>query len=178
MSEFEKAFNITIKNEGGFSNDKDDPGGATQYGITEKTLREYDPSLNIRQISLNTAKHIYKTNYWIKAHCDEISNLNSTLALLIFDSSVNIGVNTASKLLQKTINTLYYDKLTVDGLIGPKTLSALKFCLDLSAKNLIDVYTTLWKSHYITLISNNSKLKKFINGWLNRVRKTCSQVNY
>lgn len=176
MELFDKAFNITLNNEGGFSNDKYDPGGATKYGITEETLKQYDASLNIRSISKDTAKHIYKTNYWTKAHCDEIAKINNSLAILLFDSGVNIGIKTSTKILQTTINAFYHYPIAVDGYIGQKTLFALNLCILKNKESFLDAYIAGWRCHYITLTKNNDKLKKFINGWMNRVRKTVASL--
>jgi len=177
MSAFEKAIKITLKNEGGFSNTKDDPGGATQFGITEKTLKEYNPNINIRQLDLDTAKIIYKQDYWHKCHCEEICNINTDVAILLFDSAVNIGTKTACQLLQQAISIIYTEGLQIDGIIGKHTLLALEICQNKNSKIIIDIYTSLWQNHYFKLVSNNKNLKKFIVGWLNRVKYTKSQLS-
>ena len=177
MSSFEKAFFITLKNEGGFSNDKDDPGKATKYGITEATLREYDPSLNVKDITQETAKKIYKANYWDRSKCDEICKLNQGLAVMVFDSGVNMGVGQAIKLLQRTINLFYHEKIDVDGVIGGQTLISLKLCLLKFEESFLDAYLAHWRMHYINIVNKNPVMKKFINGWLNRVRYTRSKIN-
>lgn len=57
---FEKIIEFTLKWEGFLSDDKDDPGGLTKYGISQK----HHPALNIPELTLDEAKELYRKEYW------------------------------------------------------------------------------------------------------------------
>ena len=111
MTSFDKAFEILIGHEGGYVNDVNDRGGETRYGISKRAY----PHIDIANLTLAQAKAIYRTDYWDKAKC---SSLPPDLALLVFDAAVNNGVGAAIRWLQRAAN------VTVDGIIGPKTIAA------------------------------------------------------
>ncbi len=107
--------------EGGFSLHKWDPGGATNHGITRKTLsawRGYKVSVEeVRALTPEEAGEIYRKNYWDRCRCH---SLPPALAFAVFDSAVNQGTGGASKCLQKAVGA------KVDGQIGPKTINLVQ----------------------------------------------------
>ncbi|MEN2984875.1 MAG: glycosyl hydrolase 108 family protein [Dictyoglomaceae bacterium] len=94
---FEKAVNFVLKWEGNYSNDKDDYGGETKYGISKRSY----PDLDIKNLTIEKAKEIYRKNYWEKMKCD---NLPYPMDIIVFDTSVNMGISTAQELLKKSNN--------------------------------------------------------------------------
>ena len=51
MDRFEKIFDYLLKVEGGYSNDKNDRGGKTKYGIIESEARKtFDLKVILQQI--------------------------------------------------------------------------------------------------------------------------------
>ena len=88
MSEaFERALEHVLKWEGGFVNHPLDPGGATNMGITRKTLADWlgrnsIPIQTIKDLSRETAAQIYKKNYWDAVRADEMP---APVAMLMFD---------------------------------------------------------------------------------------------
>ena len=82
QSNFQKAFELMVGLEGGYSNDPNDPGGATNYGIAKR----YHPEEDIENMSLERAKEIYYEKYWIPAGCNSVS---SPMDICLFDSQVN-----------------------------------------------------------------------------------------
>ena len=138
MTAFDKAFEILIGHEGGYSLDPHDRGGETKYGISKRAY----PHIDIANLTLAQAKAIYRTDYWDKAKC---SSLPPDLALLVFDAAVNNGVGAAIRWLQRAAN------VTVDGIIGPKTISA-SFSSGMSARfhaMRVDAMTKMptWPNH-------------------------------
>jgi len=126
---FDDAFKIVLDFEGGYVNDPDDKGGATNYGITYNTLNNAKTkgwvpfNVTIQNIQLEHAKIIYRKGYWDAVQADSLPH---PLDLIMFDSAVNHGPNAAVKLLQKSLNVLLpYTELAVDGIIGPLTLRAI-----------------------------------------------------
>ena len=170
MAKFEAFISTLLKHEGGFVNDPDDPGGATNKGITFATFRKYakkllgvEPTLqNLKRISNEQAAKIYKKKYWDKIRGDEIKDQN--LANIVFDFYVNAGRN-ATKLLQRVINQLG-GNLVIDGGIGPITIKALD---KLDFKKVYMLYKKGRADYYHRICEKNPKLKKFLKGWLNRV---------
>ena len=99
---FDRAVTFVLLMEGGYVNDPDDPGGETNHGISKRSY----PNLDIRSLTIDDAKTIYKRDYWDKCSCD---NLNYGMDVCVFDTAVNMGVNTAIALMNN--NPLYQDYL-------------------------------------------------------------------
>ena len=114
---FDQAFDILLKHEGGYSNHKDDTGGATMWGITEKVARAHSYVGEMRNLPMEFAKRIYKATYWDAVRADE---LPAAVRYSVFDAAVNSAVNRATKWLQDSVGA------TADGVIGPKTLTAVR----------------------------------------------------
>ena len=92
MNEFDKALKFVLKWEGGYSNDPNDPGGETKYGISKRSY----PHEDIKNMTLERAKKIYYENYWLKVGCDK---LPFPLNIVVFDTAVNMGRSRAGKFL-------------------------------------------------------------------------------
>lgn len=111
MTTFDRAFDLLIGHEGGYVNNPDDPGGETNFGISKRAY----PGEDIRNLTIDRAKQIYRRDYWNKISGDK---LPPKIAFLTFDAAVNSGVSQAVKWLQEAVGT------TRDGVIGPKTITA------------------------------------------------------
>lgn len=109
---FDEAFAALIGNEGGYVWNPADPGGETRYGISKRAY----PNEDIKNLTLERAKAIYLADYWRRADCD---SLPADVRFDVFDMAVNSGVGAAIKCLQSAAG------VTADGVIGPKTLSAV-----------------------------------------------------
>ena len=108
---FEKALKFILKWEGGYVNNPNDKGGATNKGITQNTynawLRSKGQNLkDVRNITDSEVKEIYYNNYWLKARCDKMSE---KFAILAFDTAVNMGVSRVNEFL-KAAEYKYPDK--------------------------------------------------------------------
>ena len=110
MNWFEQCFDKLIAHEGGYSNDAKDPGGETNFGISKRAY----PQVDIKNLTRDAAKAIYKRDYWDRAQCDK---LPPTLAYLLFDAAVNSGIGQAIRFLQRALG------VADDGVLGPLTLS-------------------------------------------------------
>jgi lysozyme family protein len=166
----DQIIDATIKAEGGYVNDPADSGGATNYGITEKTARANGYTGDMRNLPLETAKQIYRNEYLVKPG---FADFPSEVAAELFDTGVNMGPATATKFLQRAINALHGSSLTVDGKIGPATKSAVNAYLASrvnSASILLKALNGLQCVRYIELVEANASQRRFVNGWLaNRV---------
>lgn len=85
---FDKAFSILMEFEGGYVNDPTDKGGATKYGISQKSY----PDENIASLTIERAKELYLRDYWGVAGCDD---LTYPWDVVVFDTAVHVGPETA-----------------------------------------------------------------------------------
>ena len=112
---FDAAFDLLLKHEGGYSDHVADPGGKTRYGITEAVAREVGYKGDMRELPLELAKRIYKERYWSPVKAEE---LPPAVRYVVFDAAVNSGPGQAAKWLQRALG------VADDGVIGPKTIAA------------------------------------------------------
>lgn len=110
--DFDRAFERLIGHEGGYVNHPSDPGGETKYGITKRSY----PNEDIRGMTLERAKAIYRRDFWGAAGCDAVAD---AAKFDLFDMAVNSGVKTAIKTLQRAVGA------APDGVIGPMTMQAI-----------------------------------------------------
>ena len=111
MTTFEQAFAIIVNAEGGYVDNKSDPGGRTKFGISQRSY----PALDIAALTLDDARAIYHADFWAKVRGDD---LPAPLAFLLFDGAVNCGVGRSVRWLQLALG------VAQDGIIGPVTLAA------------------------------------------------------
>lgn len=109
---FDTAFDRLLGAEGGYVNNPDDPGGETNWGISRRAY----PDLDIRNLTRDNAKLIYRRDFWNRIHAD---SLPSSVAFQTFDFAVNSGINTAVRYLQRAIG------VADDGYWGPITQAAV-----------------------------------------------------
>ncbi len=148
--------------EGGYVNHPNDPGGATNKGVT---FRVYDawrrsqdlPTQDVRRISDAEVKAIYRRDYWLAARCDR---LPPALATAQFDTAVNMGVGRAARLLQRAAG------VEQDGKVGDGTLAAVAAG---DAGELAIRHCDAREATYRSLAANNPRLQVFLRGWLNRL---------
>lgn len=99
---FKKALQFVLKWEGGYVNNPNDKGGATNKGITQGTYNSWliskgQQRKDVKFISQNEVEEIYYKNYWLKAGCQ---NMSKKFAVLSFDTAVNMGVGRVREFLQ------------------------------------------------------------------------------
>ncbi len=172
---FNYAVNVVLEHEGIESNDSEDPGGLTRYGITLSFLKANNIDVDgkggidhddIKAIDEKMAKYIYKTYVWDKYNYDAINSLY--LATKILDMAVNMGNMQAHKLVQRAVNHCGYH-LEIDGVLGPKTLAALnEISLHGKESDLKYELQDEQKVFYEDLAHDKPKLKVFLKGWLKR----------
>lgn len=175
QSRFDYAVNIILKHEGRFTNDKDDPGGATDYGISLRFLKSYGIDINddgqinledIKDLSRKKASAIYKKYWWNMYGYNDISHL--LIATKIFDMAVNMGAFQAHKLTQRATNRLGYD-LKVDGILGVKSKGEInEICRHGRYEDLMSELIEEQIAFYEDLVAAKPVLKKFLKGWKNR----------
>lgn len=178
MSNFDAAVQVILKHEGGYVNNVNDSGGATNFGVSLRFLAEHPDygdfnhdgvvdAKDIRGMTVENAKDIYRHFWWEKYGYGNIED--QTIATKVFDFSVNMGASRAHKLLQQAINEAFGDKLVVDGMLGKASFGAINSRSGIDDQQLlINAYCEQAWKFYQGLIRNNAKLAVFQKGWKNR----------
>lgn len=151
--EFDAAFDILLKHEGGYSNHSADPGGKTMYGVTEAVAREVGYKGDMRDLPLDLAKRIYRDKYWDAVKAEQ---LPPAIRLAIFDAAVNSGPGQAAKWLQRALG------VKDDGAIGPQTIAAA------NAGNP-DALRMRMLAQRLKFMTGLSNWPAFSRGWANRI---------
>ena len=165
MDRFEKIFDYLLKVEGGYSNDKNDKGGKTKYGIIEEEARDFGYKGDMQDLTKDFAKSIYLKKYYLGNKLDKV--INNKVALSVCDWAVNSGKN-GIKNAQIAINQLTNANLDADGIIGNKTLEALNAA---DPEKFLEVYHNLQRIYYRAKVADDKTQERFLAGWLNRVQK-------
>lgn len=174
---FENDLSIVLGFEGGYANNPNDPGGATNFGVTQKTydafrVTNHLDKQSVEKISQNEVNAIYK-GYYNGARCNELEISHPKTSLCHFDCAINQGIAAACYILQRAINAVWHEaKVTTDGVIGPKTLEALKPLRD--ADVLLE-YLNLRKARYDQLIAARPNMGEFKSSWYDRLNKIASR---
>ena len=159
---FEYAFAQLMEIEGYYSNDPDDAGGETKYGISKAQY----PDLDIKNLSYKDAQEIYRRDYWNKLQCDSFTD--DVISWELFDFGVNAGIEKSARVLQEALNLMGY-KVDVDRIIGPQTIHQTNIATVKYAKALINAVRGFQFMHYYGLVLRQPKYSKFIKGWLARI---------
>lgn len=159
---FDRAHAFVAKWEGGFVDDPHDPGGATKWGVTIRTLIAKGLDLNndgaidrrdIHDMTLDQARDIYFREYW---QASGAPDLPPAVALVHYDCAVNQGVGRAIRILQKSVGAV------ADGIFGPKTLAAVRRA---QTRPLVTEYCARRAVHYSSL----AIVARFGLGWFRRL---------
>lgn len=108
-----------------------DKGGPTRWGITQTIARAHGYTGDMRELPRETAKQILLSDYWTGPRFDQVAALSTLLADELCDTGVNMGPSVASKFFQRWLTAMnmrgkLYPDLIPDGVIGPRTITALK----------------------------------------------------
>jgi lysozyme family protein len=183
MADFNVAIPVILRHEGGYVDNKRDPGGATNFGVSLRWLlangqvdKDHDGILDgdfnhdgivdardIATMSVADATAIYKREWWDYFGYGNISS--DAVATKVFDMAVNMGGKQAHKLLQRAINRCGNDTIAVDGVLGNQTLAATNA---VDGWRLLSTLRGVQADFYRGLVWNNPRLAEFLNGWLNR----------
>ena len=162
MNRFKKFLDYIFEVEGGYTNDENDRGGKTTWGITEEEAREFGYAGDMRNLTKDFAKNIYLKKYYLGNKLDKI--LNDKVALSIFDWAVNSGRRGIKK--AQIVANKFGASLIVDGIIGNKTLEAIN---SINPEAFLKEYHEMQRTFYKNLAAKDSTQEDFLKGWLNRV---------
>jgi len=191
MATFITAYRITKEHEGGYHNasgvNSNDLGGETFKGIARrphpnwsgwtdvdrfKTMSGFpnnalnDPALNLKVLEF------YKKNFWDVYNLDNFHDQG--VANEMFDTGVNMGTGVAARFLQRSLNMLnrqatLFPDLTVDGVIGPVTISRFNGLSGADRRACFNLMNVLQGARYVEITERNPTQEVFIRGWLERV---------
>lgn len=175
LDPFQHAFLATIGREGDYSDDPDDAGGATRFGITEAVARANGYHGPMRDLPYAKAVEIARAQYWDIQRLDDVAKLAPAVAAELFDTGYHAGVATAGAFLQRALNALNhrgadYPDVKVDGVIGPMTLAALRAYLAMRGAEGADVLfkalNCLQGAAYINDVEQRPRDERFVYGWI------------
>lgn len=160
-----------LTKEGGFVNHPADKGGATNFGITQRTLSKYlERSVSVEEVramDIETARDIYELRYY---RAPKIDRLPPAIQHFVFDCAVNHGPRRAIKFVQEICNDVGYGPLTADGLMGPKTKAQALACFEELGQWMIVALVEERQMFYANIVANHPDQSVFLVGWLNRAR--------
>lgn len=176
---FETQIASVLKIEGGYSNNPNDAGGETNFGITVAVARAFGFTKPMSEMERADALLIYRKRYWDTQCLDEIEKLSPLIAAELLDTGVNLGVQEAGTFLQRALNVLnrqgkLYPDIKMDGRIGAMTVAALREFLEARGVNGQVVMLRLLNDqqgvHYIERAEARPANEEFVYGWgLNRL---------
>jgi lysozyme family protein len=154
---WDKCFDLVIVNEGGYVDNSQDPGGATNWGCTKAVWEKYVghevTKDDIKALTKEDVKPLYKKNYWDAIYGDA---LPSGLDYCIFDCAINSGTSRAAKFIQELVG------VPADGAIGNNTISAIT---QINPNTLINEFSDKRQTFLATL----KTFPTFGKGWTKRV---------
>lgn len=171
-----------VAREGGFVNDPDDPGGATNFGVTIDTMRRLGLDLDgngiidtadLRALTRARAVDIFIEQYY---HLTGIARLPEVLRPSVFDMQVNAGAN-AVRILQTLLREMGH-AVDVDGVIGPQTVAAAQAAASAAPDHIADAYGIARRNYYLRLADARPASRKFARtrsgakgGWIRRAEE-------
>ncbi|HMB12730.1 MAG TPA: holin-associated N-acetylmuramidase [Roseovarius sp.] len=182
MKNVEQIATEIVAREGGFVNDPDDPGGASNFGVTIHTMRRLGLDLDrdgdvdvgdVRALSRGQAVTIFIDHYYRRPG---IAGLPEALRASVFDMYVNAGAN-AVKILQRLLREMG-QAVDVDGVIGPQTQAAAARAAMAAPDHIGDAYGIARRNYYLALADARPASRKFARtrsggkgGWIRRAEE-------
>lgn len=174
-----------VAREGGFVDDPDDPGGATNFGVTIHTMQRLGIDLNadsavdktdVAALTRDQAVEIYVEHYFTRPG---IAELPAVLQPSVFDMMVNAGSN-AVKLLQRLLTDMGFPCIP-DGAIGPQTITAAQRAYEAAPAFLADAYAIARRNYYYRIADARPASRKYARrrnggkgGWIVRAEEFMS----
>ena len=174
--------NGIVLREGGFVNDPDDLGGATNFGVTIHTMQRLgldldgDGDVNIEDVKAlqrDQAVDLFIEHYFV---APGLAALPELLQASVFDMYVNAG-SSAVKILQRLLRDMGY-VLSVDGIVGPQTLAAAHDATLRAPKSLVNAYGIARRNYCFRIADRRIESRKFARtraggkgGWIRRAEE-------
>ncbi len=156
-TDFNVAIKVVLANEGGLVDNPHDPGGLTNFGISQRAY----PNVDVRHLTADAADALYHHDYWLYGDLN-----NQDVATKLLDMSVNMGLKRAITLCQIALNDVG-EHCGVDGKWGRATESTINGSL---ASTLLPEIRASQSHYYTNLVAQKPELYTFLRGWLRRVQ--------
>lgn len=182
MPSVEQIARQIVAREGGYVNDPDDPGGATNFGVTIGTMQSLGMDLNrdgridaadVRALTRAQAEQIFVEHYFRKPR---LAELPEPLQASVFDMYVNAGGN-AVKILQRLVSRMGF-RTADDGVVGPMTIAAVADAAEAAPDHLVDAYGIARRNYYYALADQRPASRKYARskaggkgGWITRAEE-------
>ncbi len=182
MPSVEQIARQIVAREGGYVNDPDDPGGATNFGVTIGTMQSLGMDLNrdgridaadVRALTRAQAEQIFVEHYFRKPR---LAELPEPLQASVFDMYVNAGGN-AVKILQRLVSRMGF-RTADDGVVGPMTIAAVADAAEAAPDHLVDAYGIARRNYYDALADQRPASRKYARskaggkgGWITRAEE-------
>lgn len=182
MPSVEQIARQIVAREGGYVNDPDDPGGATNFGVTIGTMQSLGMDLNrdgridaadVRALTRAQAEQIFVEHYFRKPR---LAELPEPLQASVFDMYVNAGGN-AVKILQRLVSRMGF-RTADDGVVGPMTIAAVADAAEAAPDHLDDAYGIARRNYYYALADQRPASRKYARskaggkgGWITRAEE-------
>lgn len=169
---FPLAINTVLLHEGGYVNNPKDPGGATNYGISLRFLKQAYPealadfdfdhdgdvdAADMRLLPQAKAIEIYREQFWDRYGYSRIDG--ASIATKVFDLCVNMGPKHAHQIVQRAAD------VKDDGVLGPASFKAINARPSADLLNRIRHEAVLF---YERLIKLHPDFDEFRAGWIRR----------
>lgn len=174
-----------VAREGGYVNDPDDPGGATNFGVTIHTMRRLGMDLDrdgdvdardVQALTREQAVDIFISHYFENPR---ITLLPEPLQASVFDMYVNAGGN-AVKILQRLLPE-FGETVVVDGALGPNTAAAVGRAFEKAGHYFVDAYGIARRNYYFRIADARAASRKYARtraggkgGWIRRAEEFIS----
>ncbi|WP_282602754.1 holin-associated N-acetylmuramidase [Paracoccus sp. PARArs4] len=185
MQTVEQIARDIVRREGGYVNDPDDPGGATNYGVTIGTMRGLGMDLtgdgkvdaaDVRALTRAQAEQIFVQHYFDKPR---LAELPAAVQPSVFDMYVNAGSN-AVKILQRLVTRMGFAAAD-DGVVGPRTIAAVTGAAAVAPDHIADAYGIARRNYYYALADQRAASRKYARsnsggkgGWITRAEEFIS----
>lgn len=167
MDYLDQSLDWLLEEEGGWSNHPADRGGATMYGVTQRTYNAWRkkkgrPAQSVGKMSKEEAKELYNEEYWKAASCDK---LPWPISYLVFDAAVNSGVKRAIQWLQTGLGC------APDGVVGPATLRSATQAVDSGNTAILLRIVDARTVFLARLVQSKPSQAAFLLGWWRRTER-------
>lgn len=173
---FPHALKRVLAAEGGFSNKKNDKGGATKFGISLRFLKQIDGDVtgdghvdikDIQALTKKDASEFYREHFWEHYRLDEIPDVETACKAL--DVFVNMRGIVAGKVFQRALRAVGAP-VVEDGIVGSKTIRVIQHATrsQTGSQRYLSAVKSESAGVYRLIVANDDKQSEFIDGWLNR----------
>lgn len=167
-------------NEGGYVNNRNDPGGPTNYGVTQRVARQSGYTGNMRDFPKHcqdiAAKEVCADKIYVARYIEgpgymPMVAIEPAVARELVDTAANMGPFWPSEWFQQSLNELAGAKLKVDGKVGVSTLVAYddyqkRVGAKVACVNMLNALDAKQEARYRRLAASSSAQRTFLKGWL------------